>query len=189
MSKNKTTSKYLLENPNFRNLLLLISMAVLGFFMFIIFHRMMNGNYSISYPDIILIAIFVLFLSGFINGISEISFGEKGFSARFNKVEQDIQTINVIARNILTFGERLQLHQLNKKEDKVDVLYTGFLFDDMMSLCKHEFVAEKKSGDLWKMQAEHQYNTSQSYNLKDYFKITEAGIQYLKLLDKLKKQQ
>ena len=187
MPRKKNPLKLILENTYFRSGLLLISVVLLVCFVAIIFYRLLNTNYQISLPDILLIALLFLLLSGVFDSLSEISLGEKGLFARFNKVEQDIKIINEIANHVLTEGERLQLRRLNT-ENIVNVQYTPFLLQDIIRLYQHNFVREKYNGATWHMKDEFEKKTD-FYNLKDYFEIREEGQQYLKILEELNKRQ
>jgi len=159
------------------------------FFIGIILYRMVTTAYQISFADLILIALLILFSSGILDNLIEISFSsEKGFSARFRRVEGDLMIINEIAKHVLTEGERLQLNRL-KEENIVMVKYSYFLLGEMIRLCQHNFVNENFSASTWRMKDLYEKPESSSYNLKDYYHITEDGKEYLKLLEELNKRQ
>ena len=187
MQRKKRPIKLVLENIYFRNGLLLVSVGLLVCFVGIIFYRLLTTDYQISFPDIILISLLILFSSGVVDSLNEISLGDKGFFARFNKVEQDIKIINEIAKHVLTDGERLQLHRL-QEEVIVNVQYTPFLLQEMIRLCQHGFVEEINKDATWKMKLKFENAQDSPYNLKEYYKILEEGKQYLAILKKLDKR-
>jgi len=183
---NKNSPKFIL---NFRNVLLLISVGYLAFSVSTIFYNMSILPYVYFYPsDLIFFMPLFLLLTGIVYSAHEISFGKNSLSARFNKVEQNIEIINEIVKHVLTDGERSQLSRLHEENIMVDVKYSHFLLQEMIHLCQHRFVKEHKEGDIWKMKDKFE-RIQDSYNLKDYFQITEEGKQYLKIIEELNKRQ
>ncbi|HAC62329.1 MAG TPA: hypothetical protein DCF68_02030 [Cyanothece sp. UBA12306] len=166
-------------------LMRLIPNILLICFVGIIFYRMIFKNYQITTPDVILIATFVIFSLGIIEKVEVIAIGEKGVSARFSKVEEDITIINQIAKHVLTEGELTQLERLAGRDDNLYATYTHFLEQEMVRLCQHGFVKENNKDDLWKMR----HHGSNQFNLRTYFWITEEGRKYLKILKDLENKQ
>lgn len=175
----------MLNEKTLKALIKFIPNFVLACFVGIILYRMVVKDYTVSIPDVILTTTLVIFSSGVVERIEMIAIGEKGVSARFNKVEQDITIINQIAKHVLTNGERIQLERLAGQEDSLNAIYSPFLEQEMVRLCQHHFVKENKSGDVWKMKEKGQ----DEFDLRTYFRITEEGRNYLEILKKLEKQQ
>jgi hypothetical protein len=184
--ENKHPLTPLLGNPYFRRGLFVISIGVLVFFVGIIIYRMIAKEYQISLADIILIALLILLSSGVLDSLSEISFGEKGFFARFNRVEHDLTIIHEVAKHVLTQGEFLQLTRLIE-EEYVRVSYSYFLLQEMIRLCQHNFVKEKFERATWDMKDKYE-KVQDPYNLKEFYYVTEDGRSYFELLKKLKSQ-
>lgn len=169
--------------------LIIVSVGVLVCFSLTILYRVVAKQYQVSYADIIIMILLFIISSGFLESLSEISFGEKGFFARFYRVENDIKIINEIAKHVLTEGERKQLERLNSDEKVVNVNYQTFFFHEMIRLCQHNFVQERYVGSTWDMVSKYENKRDIGFDLRKYYFVTKEGSDYLGLLKKLSEKQ
>lgn len=103
------------------------------------------------------------------------------------EVEEQKELIKLLYEALkrnLTIHELHHLEELESKEQLPNYKYSDFLQTEMIRLCQHKFVEEKKDYAVWKMKE----TGDKGFNFKEYFSITDDGKEYLESLRTLKKR-
>src|SRR5690349_18879913 len=85
-----------------------IALLLLALMVLVLAYRFMTTDYKFSVYDILVVAMLIFFVvlsSGAVGRVSEITITSKGLSARFNKLEQNVNLILEALRRTLTIHE------------------------------------------------------------------------------------
>lgn len=143
--------------------------------------------------EVIILVILAILSSGLLEYIAEINVGKDGISAKFKQLEAkqeqqnrqlsnqqaEIRSLKVALQGIVTKFELDKLINLNQKGAFL-CYYSEDLYDELKRLRAMQFVQNYQGVGLGSIKRDYK-DKSQKFDLKQYFYITEQGVEYLKL--------
>lgn len=146
-------------------------------------------EYRLGTPELALIIILVLWLSGAASRLADFSISASGITARFQEIEtqqeiikSQIHTLQVVVKGLVTEFEYEKLVGLSKPHSFM-VRFHNDMYEELKRLDAIRYVQpQPRFGIISIRECD---GNGDEFDLKQYVRITDEGLQYLKLRNEL----